>query len=728
MRSAAAVIAAGMFFISAPAALGEPVDAAFTLDAPALEARGQLKSMKYYPEKEAIGLYDLVLFEDDAPGVGMPEGAEVRSWFEYLHEGVRIRKRLILDDPRAFSGYIIFNGLERKDNDTPLEISLNGVRFRRLPTKIAYPLAIQYYTRDWPDAFDSWFFVECPVGALRAGENVIEMWAESGDASWQVMIAADSEYPKGSETRISHPDRSARSTDGGETWDPNRLGHKGVIDGEYCVRLSLDRYAADGEYVSPVIDIAAPPGKAGIAKRTVVSRCAIDWDIDAPAGTAAEVLVSFGRNPVPGAEGWTDFRAVGGLSGEWRNPPGRYLRFIVCMTAENPLATPLLRGVSISTAGETIDHEDSVVMTRLMELDNGCVIRPSVDFTWEDFGALREYRERFRLDEVVAGAATEFEAQLRLMRWAYEIPIGNLDRWSWDYYDLPVFRTDENGGILLQKNYKGRRRDKHCLYCNLTLVGACLAMGYPARWVNIATRGTFGHEVVEVWSNQFDKWVFLDATRDYYIYDPETGIPMSLVEINARLGELLPRPATWDNPIRSQLPADSLAFAARLAYREGDNAYSIADVSQGPHLLMLKGQLHVSLRNDFASRHTPLPWRISSNWGGNLLYGFYSDAFPPKREYALQTNRPQDFSPALNRAELTLSETDNPAILRVDADTYTPCFETFVVTIDNGGAYPVEGASFEWPLHEGMNTLRVRTRNTAGVPGVESVAKVLMNR
>ena len=38
------------------------------------------------------------------------------------------------------------------------------------------------------------------------------------------------------------------------------------------------------------------------------------------------------------------------------------------------------------------------------------------------------------------------------------------------------------------------------------------------------------------------------------------------------------------------------------------------------------------------------------------------------------------------------------------------------------------GASFDWVLHEGMNHLRVRARNTAGVVGPESLAAVVMVR
>ena len=61
-------------------------------------------------------------------------------------------------------------------------------------------------------------------------------------------------------------------------------------------------------------------------------------------------------------------------------------------------------------------------------------------FTHEDFSRLRHWKTKFDLERVVAGAATEFEKQLRLMRWAYEIPIKGLDPYHWSYDDLPSSR------------------------------------------------------------------------------------------------------------------------------------------------------------------------------------------------------------------------------------------------------------------------------------------------
>ncbi|MHB9028031.1 MAG: hypothetical protein ACYC9O_04640 [Candidatus Latescibacterota bacterium] len=716
--------------IMAGAAAGDPVNVKYTLDAAALEERGQLRQMLYDGERNSFTLNDMFLVEDDAPGVGMPRGAKERSWFEKLQRGVMARKDLVLDDPRAFSAFLVFNGLEMANNEEPLRISINGKEFLRLPTKYVFPAATEYYTREITGGadLDNWFRVEIPSGMLIKGKNEIILRAESEKPSWEIMVAAEEEFQRGSETRPHHPNRSAKSRDGGATWDFDKLGWKDAHDGEYCIRLSLDRFVPEGTYTSPVIDLAETTGKTGIKQLLNLRDSRVSWNLDLPEGAGAEITARIGRSPVPAAQGWTAWEPVRNFSRVWKNPAGRYLQFRVVMKSSNPLATPVFKGISVESSGD----EPAVQTTgfhRLVEFQNGTVIRPSVPFAHEDFLKLKDVREQFQLDKVVAGAPTEFEKQIRLMRWAYEIPIKGLDRYAWNFSDLALLKKDEDGNIVYDKAFqsKGRRRVGHCLYCNLTMMEAFLAMGYPCRWVNIATMSTYGHEVLEVWSNDLNKWVFMDATRDYYAYDPETGIPLSLTEMNDRLKELFSRPVTWEDPLQAQVFSDSLVYKARVAFRNGPNKFPIDAVNQAPHLLFMKGHLNMVLRNDFASRPTPVPWRISSNWGGLLFYGWYNDIFPRKREYALHTSRLQDFNPPLNQSELTVSETNRADALRIDVDTETPGFKAFMVRFDNGEWKENPASSFEWPLHEGPNTLRVRTVNTAGVPGPESVVNVVMN-
>ena len=699
----------------------------FSLDAAALEVRGQFDQLQYCEMRKAIVLNDMLLVEDDAPAIGRPEGAEDRSWFEKLHKGVMARKDLVLDDPRATAAWLIFNGREMDDNDHALHVSINGHHVIRPPSKIAHPTARHYYTTDWGGShFDNWFVVAVPVGALRQGTNEFVLWAESEETSWEIMVAADGEYKRGSETRLCHPDRSAKSRDGGRTWDFEHLGWKDEIDGEYAIRLSLDRSVPRGTFVSPVIDLATGGDTKGIAKLLDIDACRVGWEVDAPEGSLVEIEARLGDNPVPAAAAWSSFEPVTDSSKTWEAPAGRYLQFRIVMYARNPLVTPVFKGITV----EATCRERKRRSTRrhhLRKFRNGRVIRPSLPYVHEDFARLNELRRRFELDAMVSGAATEFEAQLQLMHWAYKVPIDRLDAYEWNYYDLPRLDRDENGRPGLPGDNGKRRRDGHCLYCNLTLIAACLAMGFPARWVNISTKHTYGHEVAEVWSNEFDKWIFLDATRDYYIYDPETGIPLNLVEVSERLAEIMPGPATWEYPIQWRLPDLEMLRAARVAYRQGDNVFSIDDLSGGPEHLMLKGHLQMVLRNDFASRPWPLPWRLSSNWGSDLFYCFYSDVFPRKREYHQHTRRWQDFSPPLNRTELYLSETAEPDVLRVDVDTETPCFDAFLVQIDSAEWREQTDPYLEWKLHEGLNQLRLKARNSAGVCGPESTAEVVMN-
>ena len=699
---------------------GEQFAVTYRLDAGDLEERGQLHNMVYSPETGGIILTDLVLIEDDAPAIGRPKDASDRSWDEHLKKGVVIRKELLLDDPRAFSARLVFEGKEMQQNTEPLHISINGEHIIRRATKYAHPQAIQYYTNDW----ENWFVVPIPAGALKVGVNEILMWTESDETSWKVMVADEKEYARGSDTRRHHPNRSARSTDGGTTWDDSHLGWKGMHDGEYCIRLSLDRFSDDGVYTSPVLDLACEPGPFAMKELATVLRAHLVWDIDTPEGSDVTVSVRTGESPAQKSPSWSAWQDVSGSKTTIDRPEGRFLQFRVRMAADNPLATPVLRGLTVETEGE---RQPFAASTHLVSADNGNVVRASEPFTWEDFSALAKYRDTFELDKVIEGVSSEFEAQLKLMRWAYRIPIQGLDPYSWDYYDLPVLRRDENGAIALQKNYEGRRRDGHCLNCNLTLIAACISMGYPARWVNISTKHTYGHEVTEVWSNDYDKWVMLDATRDYYMYDPATGIPLNLVEISNRLAAVMPRPATWDYPIQWSIPSDSTFYDVDVGYREGDNRFTITDVNQGPHLLRLMGHLQMPLRNDFASRHTPVPWRLSSNWGGDGFYCWYGDMFPRKYEYERHTCRPQDFTPPLNRSEVTVTATDDPGILRVDIDTVTPGFACFEVTADGGDIVEVDGTTTSWRLHEGLNRLTVRARNTMGVTGPPSRVEVAVN-
>lgn len=697
------------------------------LDAAALNAGGQLNGLCFDAQRERMALVDRVLVEDDAPAIGQPAGGTDRSWFEVLRPGIRIRKDLVLDDGRAHAAWLTWCGVEAEGNDEPLFLSVNGVDLVRPPTKYAHPQCKHYYTSDWaPSHFDNWFVVELPVGALRRGTNTVEMWtdtagADDAEPGWQVMVAADTELVGGSDPPRQPVGRSSKSRDGGVSWERGGLGQKDELTGEYCIRLSLERHGRSGLFRSAAIEVTgAEPDQ--IHRGLTVRACVAVFEVVGPGD--AEVRVRFADTPVVDAvEGWSQWERIEGLRGEWEAPAGRWMQFEVTLRTDDPLVSPSLLGVTVEAQVQVAAVDG--VRARLHELHDGCVTRSSVSYIWEDPAALRDLHERFELDRVVEGAATQFEAQLKLMNWAYHIPIGRLDPYAWSYDDLPQLQRDADGSIRRLGPYDEPRREGHCLFCNLTLIAALLCCGYPARWVNISTKHTYGHEVTEVWSNDFDKWVFLDATRDYYMVDPDTGVPLSLIEIGERVAEILPEPVTWDRPIPGQLPRGVSPDNVRVAYRRPTHGGPVF-VDGADHDLLMIGHLQMPLRNDFATRPQPVPWRLSSNWGSSEFYCWSSPMFPPKLEYAHGTDRRQDWEPPLNRVRLALSETADAGVLRVDADTVTPWFEAFEVRVDGGDWQEQSSSRWSWPLHEGRNRMCVRVRNSSGVRGRESAAVVIL--
>ena len=71
-----------------------------------------------------------------------------------------------------------------------------------------------------------------------------------------------------------------------------------------------------------------------------------------------------------------------------------------------------------------------------------------------------------------------------------------------------------------------------------------------------------------------------------------------------------------------------------------------------------------------------------------------------------------------------LNATDRTGELRVQLNTETPGFDTFLADID-GKEWRKVGTEFIWDLHSGKNRLEVRPRNTAGREGI--VSKIVID-
>jgi len=590
------------------------------------------------------------------------------------------------------------------------------------------------------------------VEKLLKGGNELLIWTESDSTSWSILIALDKEFKRGSLTRTS-PNRSMKSSDGGRTWSDSRLGAMDSIDGEYCVRLSLDHYLPWGEYISPLLDLVN--GDDPIKRNALNLKISIWPELDEPAQTRAKVFVRFGAGPFIGDQSWTDWQPLE-RGREYSLDDKHYLQWRAELATDDPLVTPLIRSLRITASWEDHSPNGNAGLHALVT-NNGKIISLSYPFTFENLNhpGLKKYREDHKLDQIVLGASSEFEVMMRLLNWAYRVPLTQ-NGYSWNWNDVTIVlppkavktihkEAKQDAGEKLKYSestafdmpqlngpfFKARRMETMCLYPTQALVGALLSMGYQARHININSEGMSGHEVTEVWSNEFNKWIYLDPTIDTYYFNTETGIPLNLLETHNLLVEQMPRIETWKRPFSPDIGKEVVSHI-KVGMRQGNNPFSII-YSEGDNggrwALETMGHFRIIPRNDFLSNPLPVPVHTGATcWGWDGFLNWYDDTFPKRDEYQRHTNRPTDFYQPLNQAKVFLNETDKPGVLRVEVDKFTPGgFDTFLVGINDGSWVTQKESSWSWVLRSGLNSIKVRTRNIRGVLGPVSDIQVVYN-
>jgi hypothetical protein len=234
---------------------------------------------------------------------------------------------------------------------------------------------------------------------------------------------------------------------------------------------------------------------------------------------------------------------------------------------------------------------------------------------------------------------------------------------------------------------------------------ACESFGFEGRDISIdsGTLGrptVIGHEPMEIWSNQFRKWIWVDGTAAYYPVDGATGVPLSLWEVRQRQLKVLRGQKV--EPTRIVHIVDSV-----LQWRGLDVDMSFAEMRLIPRSNFLEQKWPLPLNNGKG------PW----TWNG---FDVWTDAdVPAEMIHPNLVTRPGNFEWTLNQAHFALEPTSTPGEFRVHLDTETPGFETFLAEIDGGEKSPV-GAIFPWKLHAGRNRLKVWPRNNAGRDGIAS--------
>jgi hypothetical protein len=149
-------------------------------------------------------------------------------------------------------------------------------------------------------------------------------------------------------------------------------------------------------------------------------------------------------------------------------------------------------------------------------------------FSYEskDSKCLIMVREYFKLDSV-AGQGDELSKIINLLHFAHD----NIR------HDGGNRAFAEMDAIDLYNYYKTTGKGVNCRQLAISLCEMYLSMGIPARYVTCMPADPLDYEchvINTVWSNQLQKWLYIDPTMDAWVMD-ENGTMLSIAEVRERL-------------------------------------------------------------------------------------------------------------------------------------------------------------------------------------------------
>ena len=365
---------------------------------------------------------------------------------------------------------------------------------------------------------------------------------------------------------------------------------------------------------------------------------------------------------------------------------------------------------------------------RIIELSNGEIRRGKYPFVYQDLmePELDWMRKTEKLDEVVEGAKSEFEIIKRLAGWTAK---------QWMYGGAG--RDGKHGTEAISLIHQGVGQGRVCgTYC-IVFADALFSFGIQSRFLSIGTdefthtktkkKMHYYHAVGDVWSNDHQKWVYVDGNFACYFED-ENGIPQSIFELQEAL---LENDKTGIRLVFCGDYTESTAPIFRKFPRFRDEWFPYALRS-----LNIFHNMDLLMANNV---HAP-DWHSSGKGpkgeklGAMRLYykpdrpGFTPHFFD-KSHYEV-TSEIGDVTWNLYDIEIGLDHENGivdggPVPLRLT--TFAPFMDCFLTRV-NGGEWSEQKPSqteghdaeltYSWRLKPGLNTFEVRTRNRRGSLGV----------
>jgi len=485
------------------------------------------------------------------------------------------------------------------------------------------------------------------------------------------------------------PNRSARSSDGGKTWDFDRLGRNND-NGEYVIRLRLGRYPSVGRITSEVVSIPSLAGTGPIypllraVKRIVL-------DVKGTSGRNGVFACEWraGTTPSWDPESWTIWQP--GQPGNSFNPglaggkTPTYFQWRVTLESGGPLKTPELRKVDLRADIDVAEPPPGMGKIRALSFTPVRFTRSSFPFSFQTPDTRTSMLlNNYRLGEVVAPGKTELEKFVLLRDWARNTaPEG---------WGMPVsFHCPQWDALIILATNKDRLELCMCTHYSTIFAQCALALGYTARQVILAH-----HCVAEIWSDQFHKWILMDTGNGppaLNCHFEKDGIPLNAAEMRG----------LWKSSRENEIDVVYTPPRGRV------NGTNISPDQCGFENLR---RFAVPLRNNFLGN--PLPGELEQGMTESFCdqYIWWESGPVPVEtpEHGKTSCRADDFYWTVNETAIELRMTEEKDALEVVLDTSAPNFARYSVQID-GSEWSQQPAFFLWKLNPGKNTIRAKSIN-----------------
>lgn len=326
---------------------------------------------------------------------------------------------------------------------------------------------------------------------------------------------------------------------------------------------------------------------------------------------------------------------------------------------------------------------------------------PELFHSFEDYynPRLKRLREEYELDKVVADEPHQFRRILKLRHWVHT-------RWKFDFHQ--DFKGD--AFAILEKAKSGC--GFNCAHSMVVQQAVLSSMGFVARNVLVDRNHedlgrSMHHGVNEVWSNDYAKWVLLDAQYDCHF--ERDGMPLSALELHEAVradggrGIVLVRGVDRREvpmaPKTGPQPHEATVYSYWwVCYPQRQNPFTQPYFAARERLVIFANEAFHKTTWYRGPAHA-----LKKHWA------YAAGAFLPT------TDRTQiEWTP--NVPELRLTQV-NREELEVEIRSATPNFKTYVVRIDGAEASGCEEGRLRWKLKPGLNALQVQCRNLFDIDG-----------